>query len=78
MPDSENLRHRANQLLLLAQKARDDEHIKLAEYITDRAAQLFDEAIILERGKILLTANARCEIPRPAAQGSTSDGEFSP
>lgn len=49
MPDIANLRHRANQLLLLAQKARDDDHIKLAEYITERAAQLFDEAIILER-----------------------------
>jgi hypothetical protein len=31
------------------QKARNDEHIKLAENITDRATQLFDEAIILER-----------------------------
>jgi hypothetical protein len=49
MPDAESLRHRANLLLLLAQKARNDEHIKLAENITDRATQLFDEAIILER-----------------------------
>jgi hypothetical protein len=49
MPDAENLRHRANQLLLLAQKARDDDYIKLAEYITERATQLFDEAIIKER-----------------------------
>jgi hypothetical protein len=49
MPDAVNLRHRANQLLFLAQKARDDDHIKLAEYITERATQLFDEAIIKER-----------------------------
>ena len=49
MFDRRNLRHRANQLLALAQKARDDDYIKLAEYITDRATQLFDEAIIQER-----------------------------
>jgi hypothetical protein len=49
MPDAENLRHRANQLLVLAQKARDDDYIKLAEDITDRATQLFDEAMIKER-----------------------------
>ena len=54
MPDAESLRRRANLLLLLAQKARNDEHIKLAENITERATQLFDEAIILERGKIQL------------------------
>jgi hypothetical protein len=49
MPDTENLRRRANLLLTLAQKARDDDYIKLAENIVDRATQLFDEAIILER-----------------------------
>ena len=49
MPDSENLRRRANLLLLLAQTARNDEHIKLAENIVDRATQLFEEAIIKER-----------------------------
>jgi hypothetical protein len=49
MPDAENLRHRANQLLVLAQKARDDDYIKLAQDITERATQLFDEAIIKER-----------------------------
>jgi hypothetical protein len=49
MPDAENLRHRANQLLVLAQKARDDDYIKLAQDITERATQLFDEAIINER-----------------------------
>jgi hypothetical protein len=52
VPDTENLRRRANLLPVLAQKARDDDYIKLAENITDRATQLFDEAIILERGKI--------------------------
>jgi hypothetical protein len=49
MPDAENLRRRANLLLLLAQKARSDEHTKLAENIVDRATQLFAEAINLER-----------------------------
>ena len=49
MPDAESLRYRANRLLLLAQKARNDEHVKLAENIVDRATQLFDEAINLER-----------------------------
>jgi hypothetical protein len=49
MPDTENLRQRAHRLLLLAQKARDDDCVKLAENITERATQLYDEAIILER-----------------------------
>jgi hypothetical protein len=49
MPDTENLRLRAYRLLLLAQKAREEDCMKLAEYITDRATQLYDEAIILER-----------------------------
>jgi hypothetical protein len=49
MPDTDNLRHRAYRLLVLAQKARDDDFIKLAENITERATQLYDEAIILER-----------------------------
>jgi hypothetical protein len=53
MPDAESLRRRANLLLLLAQKARNDEHIKLAENIVDRATQLFDEAIILERKSVV-------------------------
>jgi hypothetical protein len=53
MPDAENLRHRANRLLVLAQKARDDDYIKLAENITERATQLFDEAIILERKSVV-------------------------
>ena len=44
MPDTENLRRRAKLLLLLAQKARDDGYIKLAENIADRATQLFNEA----------------------------------
>jgi hypothetical protein len=49
MPDTENLQRRAKRLLLLAQKVRDEGYIKLSENITDRATQLFDEAIILER-----------------------------
>ena len=49
MPNAENLRHRATQLLLLAHKARADNYIDLAEYIVERATQLFDEAIILEQ-----------------------------
>ena len=52
MPDAESLRRRANLLLLLAQKARNDEHIKLAENIVDRATQLFEEAIIKERKSV--------------------------
>ncbi len=49
MPDAQNLRHRATLLRLLAQKARDDNYIDLAQNITERATQLFDEAIILEQ-----------------------------
>jgi hypothetical protein len=49
MPDPENLRHRAHHLLLAAKRARDDDCIELAENFTDRAAQLFDEAIIQEQ-----------------------------
>jgi hypothetical protein len=49
MPDAKSLRHRGQNLLVLAQKARDDDYIKLAENITERATQLFDEAIIQER-----------------------------
>ena len=59
MPDTGNLRRRANLLLLLAQKARDDGYIKLSENIADRAAQLFDEAIFLERK---LAARGRFDI----------------
>jgi hypothetical protein len=55
MPDAESLRRRANLLLLLAQKARNDEHIKLAENIVDRATQLFEEAIIKERKSVSRT-----------------------
>jgi hypothetical protein len=49
MANAENLRHRATQLLLLAHKARADNYIDLAEYIVERATQLFDEAIIIEQ-----------------------------
>jgi hypothetical protein len=59
MPDTENLRGRAYRLLLLAKKARDDNHIDLAEYIVERATQLYDEAIILERR----SAPARASLP---------------
>jgi formate dehydrogenase maturation protein FdhE len=59
MPDTENFQRRAKRLLLLAQKARDEGYIKLSENITDRATQLFDEAIILERK---LAARARFDI----------------
>ena len=55
MPDAENLRHRANRLLVLAQRARDDDCTKLAENISDRATQLFGEAIILERNSAART-----------------------
>jgi hypothetical protein len=54
MPDAENFRRRATQLLMLAQKARDGDYIKLAEDITDRATQLFGEAIMLERDSALI------------------------
>jgi hypothetical protein len=63
MPDTENLRRRANLLLVLAQKARDDDYVKLAEHITDRATQLFDEAIILERGKIQVAGALTADRP---------------
>jgi hypothetical protein len=53
MPDPENLRRRAHHLLLAAQRARDEDCIKLAENFTDRANQLFDEAIIQERSAAL-------------------------
>jgi hypothetical protein len=59
MPDTENLQRRAKRLLLLAQKVRDEGYIKLSENITDRATQLFDEAIILERK---LAARGRFDI----------------
>jgi hypothetical protein len=55
MPNAKNLRHRATQLLLLAQKARADNYIDLAEYIVERATQLLDEAIILEQSHKLAT-----------------------
>ena len=52
MPDTENLRGRAYRMLLLAQKAREEDCVKMAEYITERASQLYDEAIILERRSV--------------------------
>jgi hypothetical protein len=44
-------------------KARDDDYVKLAEHITDRATQLFDEAIILERGKIQVAGALTADRP---------------
>jgi hypothetical protein len=46
MNDAEGLRSRAERLLALAKKARDDSHTQLADYILDRAEQLFEEARI--------------------------------
>ena len=48
MNDAEGLRRRAENLLALAKKARDDNYIQLADYILDRADQLFEEARIRE------------------------------
>ena len=46
--DAKGLRRRADNLRALAKKARDDHHIKIADYILDRADQLFEEARIRE------------------------------
>ena len=46
MNDAEGLRRRAENLHALAKKARDDRHIQLADYILERADQLFEEARI--------------------------------
>jgi hypothetical protein len=48
MNDADGLRRRAENLLALAIKARDDNHTQLADYILDRADQLFEEARIRE------------------------------
>jgi hypothetical protein len=42
--DAEGLRRRAAHLLAMAKKARDDNYTQLADYILDRADQLFEEA----------------------------------
>ena len=72
MPDTGNLRRRANLLLLLAQKARDDNYIKLAESIADRAAQLFDEADAAGEVQVVAvkTASRRPSETGPIAPGS--------
>jgi hypothetical protein len=49
MNAAEGLRRRAENLLALAKKARDDNYTQLADYILDRADQLFEEARIRER-----------------------------
>jgi hypothetical protein len=46
MNDAEGLRRRAENLRALAKKARDDNYTQLADYILDRADQLFEEARI--------------------------------
>ncbi len=46
--DAKSLRRRAELLLALAKKARDDSYTQLADYILDRADQLFEEARIRE------------------------------
>jgi hypothetical protein len=48
MNDAEGLRRRAENLLAMANKARDDNYIQLADHILDRADQLFEEARIRE------------------------------
>jgi hypothetical protein len=48
MNNAEGLRRRAENLHALAKKARDDNHTQLADYILDRADQLFEEARIRE------------------------------
>src|SRR5580700_4167257 len=46
--DAKGLRRRAELLLALANKARDDNYTQLADYILARADQLFEEARIRE------------------------------
>jgi hypothetical protein len=46
--DAKGLRRRAELLLALAKKARGDNYAQLADYILDRADQLFEEARIRE------------------------------
>jgi hypothetical protein len=44
----QGLQRRAENLRALAKKAQDDHHVQLADYIRDRADQLFEEARIRE------------------------------
>ena len=48
MNDAEGLRRRAENLRALAKKAREDRYIQLANYISDKADQLFEEARVRE------------------------------
>ena len=48
MNDAEGLRRRAENLRALAKKAREDRYILLADYISDKADQLFEEARVRE------------------------------
>ena len=54
---AKGLRRRADHLLALAKKARDDNYAQLADYILDRADQLFEEARIRE----LKSSSAACK-----------------
>jgi hypothetical protein len=48
MNGAESLRRRAENLHVLAKNARNDNYTQLADYILDRADQLFEEARIRE------------------------------
>ena len=48
MNDAEGLRRRAENLRALAKKAREDRYIQLADYISDKADQLLEEARVRE------------------------------
>jgi hypothetical protein len=58
MNDAEGLRRRAENLLALATKARDDNYTQLAGYILDRADLLFEEVRILAQRATALTRNS--------------------
>ena len=61
MNDAGGLRSRAERLLALANKARDDSHTQLADYILDRADQLFEEARVRELKPASLSASGEKE-----------------
>ena len=48
LQDAEGLQRRAENLLALSKKARDDSYTELADFILDEADQLFEEARIRE------------------------------
>lgn len=69
MSDADGLRRRAAHLLALSKKARDDNYTRLADYIFDRAAQLFEEAKIREVQLIVIKRAGR----RPNADRQNCD-----